>query len=131
MDWVSDRSERERIIAEGAPNLWSDVCSAFEEAVKSMQRKYPELPNKPEYSRISENKFVVRLRRMARDSKEVSVTFSPDRKEILVDMGIAKRKYVVTFDVDDGAAVLKLDGRAITPDELSRHVLEPLFFEDR
>src|SRR4051812_33709726 len=127
MDWGSDRAGRERIIAEGAPNLWSDVCSAFEEAVKSMQRVYPDQPIKPEYTRISENKCVVRMRRVGRDNLEVTATFNPESNEIVIGVGIYKTKYLVKVDVQGGAPVLMIDGHAILPDELSRHVLEPLF----
>jgi hypothetical protein len=40
MDWVEERARTESLIREAAPDLWNDLCSAFEEAVKSMQRLY-------------------------------------------------------------------------------------------
>lgn len=89
MDWVEQRAERERIIRESAPELWRDLCSAINEAVKSMQRYYQEkaLVN-VEFVRVHENQVVVRRRQMSdrfeKFTSDCSFTFNPESCEIVV-----------------------------------------------
>jgi hypothetical protein len=128
MDWVKQRAQREKILNEAAPDLWSDLCSAIEEAVKSMKRFYDQGPTQAEFSRPHDNKVVVRLRRNQR-SVECSFTFDPDTRQIIIGRGIAKNLNQITMDVHDGRVCFILNQERFTPDELSRRILEPLFFE--
>jgi hypothetical protein len=129
MDWVEDRARKEAIISAAVPELFDDLCIAFEEAVKSMARFYPEGPTRPEYTRICKNRAVVRVRKNG-STTECTLSLSPISNNIWIGVGISRAKYKVTPVVVNGRAHLAYDRDVIDPDRLCRIVLEPLFFPE-
>jgi hypothetical protein len=132
MDWVEDRARRERIVREAAPELWRDLCTAIEEAVKSMQRIYQQGPICPEFNKVHDNSVIVRMLGENGGRSECSFTFEPDSYQItVVGVGGKRSKDRILIEEQDGQASLVIDGKRLTPDQVSRAILEPLFFRQR
>jgi hypothetical protein len=131
MNWVERRFLSRSILRERAVDVWNDVRSSFQDACASYNEHRQ--PEAPEVSCLLENGHRIRI------------TFAPAGKRkliLLISFDSAKNSIAIVADrpgeapvqcpilADELEAYPTIEGGRVSPDEFSRHILEPWFFPD-
>ena len=129
IDWVEQRAQREKWLSIRGPQLWSDLKSATERAIRSFRKYYADFeitPGKPDYA----DSVRIHLRERRKDvsrSLEIHYEVEGGLHGIFLDKEMAP---VLTIDLDgDIEGHFLKGGEPITVDQASRALLEPFLFK--
>jgi hypothetical protein len=134
-NWVERRAIQDRNLESGAPQIWSAVRSALDDACRSYNAHYIHDFNRPEVRFNPENgsrAIIVRTlytdRGIATDERteEILVTFDSTIPAIVATRKDKSERFDIASD-QNSAFVARGDKR-LDADEISRAILEPLFF---
>ena len=133
-NWVQKRAQRESILASKSSGVWDLIRAALQDAVESYNEHYSN-PSKPEATCKLENGKRVLITR-AFYSMEGG---SPLEKSLKILVEFDEQRPCIKFvqesfsgefglSSDDREAFVHDRGERIEPDEVSRRMLEPIFF---
>jgi hypothetical protein len=128
-NWVERRAKRERMLAKEAPEAWSQVRSAIQDACNSYDQYYDS-----DDARLQcklENGTRIRVTKIeAKRRAEVLVSYDNRSRNIDLTTEAGQMRFIITAD-DNGVSVIDSRHRnSLTPDEVSQRVLAPLLFPD-
>jgi hypothetical protein len=126
MNWVERRAARERHLRDSG-SVWVDVYTAIVSAVESFNQHYRTDQSKVELGDTEKN-------------SHIQVLIPPASGAVVrIDVNLAERKIQARYsngrdtqnfqiDADHESPYVKCRDTRCTPDEVSRLILEPLFF---
>lgn len=135
LNWVMRRALRDRMLSTGAFIVWEGVRAALQDACETYNEHYPADANRKEVRcefengkrlKITRTLFVNRLDRSV-DVKTMLVSFDDDAPLI---QAVAASGSPVKFRIqaNETSAYPIHEEKPISAEELSRLILEPLFF---
>ena len=128
-NWVKRRASQERTVASSAPVFWSAVYSALRDACDAYREHYgTDVELIPENgSRV----LIVKTAAAGYVKARVTVVFNADRLEIEVARAEDTLTFQVAADETSAFALERPDGPKLSPDDVSRKILEPVLFPPR
>jgi hypothetical protein len=125
-NWVKRRASQERTVASSAPVFWSGVFCALRDACDSCREHYGTdvEPIQENGSRI----LIVKTAAAGYVKATVTVVFKADRPEIEVTRTEDTLTFQVTADETSAFALERPGGPKLSPDDVSRKILEPVLF---
>jgi hypothetical protein len=125
MNWVERRAARERHL-QNLGSVWVDVCAAIVSAVESFNQLYCADQSKVELGETEKGSHI----RIGVPTKDAVVQIDVNLIEHKIQARYSKGRNNQNFriDADHEAPYVKCKDVRCTPDEVSRHILEPLFF---
>jgi hypothetical protein len=125
-NWVTRRASQEQNVASSAPVFWSAVSSALRDACDAYRKHYETgvelIPENG--SRI----LIVKASAEGYTKETITVVFKADRHEIEVTRREDTLSFQVTADETSAFALERPDGPKLSPDDVSRKILEPVLF---
>jgi len=130
MNWVERRAAREAALKKHSADVWHSIRSALQDACGSFRKHYADegiLEDKLENG----NRLHISLRlernpakgRYQEARKDVLISFNEDKA--IIEYITDESTRTVEISSDETSAFLK---EQISPDELSRRILEPVLF---
>jgi hypothetical protein len=136
-NWVERRAKREGVLDGKAEELWDQIRAALQDACDSYNEHYGYDPNKPKVSCRLENSrraLITRTRPVDHMTR-----FREERIRIIVEFDKEGPTVTATRDTtspqnftissDESEVFVMIARERISPDELSRRILEPLLFD--
>lgn len=125
-NWVKRRAAQERTVALSAPAYWSAVSSALRDSCDAYRENYgTDVALTPENgSRI----LIVKTAAEGYIKQTVTVVFKAAVSEIEVTRSEDTLTFQVTADETSAFALERPDGPKLSPDDVSRIILEPVLF---
>jgi hypothetical protein len=130
-NWIERRYAIEYCLAKDKGEVWNSVRSALQDACESFNKHYA---SRGELTIQLENGFRIRISFPSADLLDqlehpvdsIIVVFNP--KIPAIDWAFADGSHSIVISSDEHEAFLVEDGKRLTPDDLSRKILEPLVF---
>jgi hypothetical protein len=129
LNWVQRRKRAEEHLESGLDDVWRDVRAALEDTSRSLKELYG---FDSETEKVNGHRFRLKILKTPTQSKirEVNLDFDKFKQIVTVEyMGAARPAHRYTLSADSNSTfILDSQENAITPDEISRQILEPIFF---
>lgn len=125
-NWIKRRAAQEQTVASGAPVFWNAVCSALWDACDTYRQEYG-----TDVELIPENGSRLLIVKTAPEhyvKATITVVFKADRREIEVTRTEDTLTFQVAADETSAFALERPDGPKLSPDDVSRKILEPVLF---
>jgi hypothetical protein len=134
-NWVQRRAIKERVLDTGAIEVWNEVRSSLEDACESYNKHYCPNPNRQEVKYRPENGNRLLITRTVQGDHLTN--FREVVTQVIVEFDSAipairftrdERPRELRISSNDSSAYVKEGESQISPDEVSRRILEPIFF---
>lgn len=136
MNWIEKRWSREQHLSKDAPEIWQAVTVAVENSCTSFMQHYSALSGVT-FKQQNGHRILVTVTRkyvptgISSYQSEVPVQLIYEQGENQINVVIGYNKNPKKFEIksDEEHAFIFYGGKEISPDELSRLVLEDIFFK--
>lgn len=128
MNWVEQKWQQEKFIAENAERLWRDLCNALKDAVKSYNNHYGGNAATDDESRADQFRVTVNRKDQSTKPSIIDIDFAANQINVVCRSGSC-RSMKIQLNADQNHPYRIKQEPPITVEQASEEILKLAFFD--